>query len=156
MKDHPGLTKFYLTFVMSDAASIRNPIIEAIKHDVDVKSAKGLSFTSSGNRSAASFTSVDSNNPSTLSSRRRTRDRLFRRTSSFGGGPIIVKQEPPETVLVSQTSSQKRWLVLFLCCSLLFGNFYGTLLEYLFHLLISLSLRQSCCFKSTHARMARS
>jgi hypothetical protein len=52
---------------------------------------------------------------------------LLRRTSSFGGGPIVQLKSP----LFNQSNHQEtpntsiRWIILFLACCLLFGNFYA-------------------------------
>jgi hypothetical protein len=57
---------------------------------------------------------------------------LLRRGSSFGGAPIVVKTvPPPAAVFRKQASSNLRWIVLFLSCFLLFGNFYGKRSTYL-------------------------
>ncbi|KAI8903763.1 major facilitator superfamily domain-containing protein [Gorgonomyces haynaldii] len=45
---------------------------------------------------------------------------VLRRTSSFGGGPLVVTQKTLEPV-----DGPIRWVVLFLACLLLFGNYYA-------------------------------
>jgi hypothetical protein len=61
-----------------------------------------------------------------LSSPTLKRRNLLRRTSSFGGGPIIVAPEiVSEPVKEKQATSRLRWLILFLACMLLFGNYYA-------------------------------
>ncbi|KAJ3089839.1 hypothetical protein HK102_005377, partial [Quaeritorhiza haematococci] len=61
-----------------------------------------------------------------LAAKRRRTGSLLRRSSSFGGAPIVVKlKEPPPEVHKHRASSALRWLILFLSCLLLFGNYYA-------------------------------
>lgn len=57
----------------------------------------------------------------------RVKTALLRRTSSFGGGPVVLLKTP--TVDHSNQETNKnasmRWIILFLACCLLFGNFYA-------------------------------
>jgi hypothetical protein len=52
---------------------------------------------------------------------------LLRRTASFGGGPIVELKTPTDQLnhIENHPNPSIRWIILFLACCLLFGNFYA-------------------------------
>jgi hypothetical protein len=57
-----------------------------------------------------------------------TKTALLRRTASFGGGPIVELKTPTSGQInhtENHTNPSLRWIILFLACCLLFGNFYA-------------------------------